>query len=64
MSTIEKSRNSNMSVQFRNIGVNGKGNSFWGKGMRMVMGVTGKYYFFINNSLMFKLYKCISFTKK
>lgn len=42
MSTIEKSRNSSIGVLFRNIGVNGKGNSLWGKGTRVEMGIMGK----------------------
>lgn len=41
MSTIEKSN--------RNIAVNGKDNSLWGKETRVVMDITEKYYFSVKN---------------
>ena len=52
MSTIEKSRNSNMGILLRNINISGKKNSLRGKGMRVAMSVTGKHHFSVINFQM------------
>lgn len=64
MSTIEKSRHSNMGILLRNINISGKKNSLWGKGMRVAMSVTGKHHFSVINFLMVTFYKLFHSQRK